>query len=104
MTKSAGCLPDVNVWLALASRRHARAGRAARWMDSLSGRACFCRATQAATMGAEVLDASRAWGVCDEIRSDSRVEFVRAAAELESEWPANWTASYLLAFACAVLL
>ena len=43
MTKSTGCLPDVNVWLALASR-------AAKWMDGLSGRACFCRVTQAALL------------------------------------------------------
>ena len=120
MTKSIGCLPDVNVWLALASRRHAHASRAARWMDNLSGKACFCRVTQAAllrlltnpaVMGAEVLGASRAWSVCDEIRSDSRVEFVREPAGLESEWrgltgggrtsPTNWTDSYLLAFARA---
>jgi hypothetical protein len=92
-------------------------------MNSLSGRACFCRVTQAAlprlladpaVMGAEVLGASRAWSVYDEIRSDSRVEFVREPVGLESEWrrltgggrawPANWTGSYLLAFARAVLL
>ncbi len=120
MTKSTGCLPDVNVWLALASRRHARASRAAMWMDNLPGRACFCRVTQTAllrlltnpaVMGAEVLDGSRAWSVYDEIRSDSRVEFVPEPAGLESEWrrltgggsssPANWTDSYLLAFARA---
>ncbi|MEK7754852.1 MAG: TA system VapC family ribonuclease toxin [Acidobacteriota bacterium] len=113
-------MPDVNVWLALASRRHAHTSRAARWMDSLSGTACFCRVTQAAllrlltnpaVMGAEVLDASRAWSVYDQIRSDSRVEFVREPVGLESEWrrltgggpasPANWTGSYLLAFALA---
>ena len=95
MTKSTGCLPDVNVWLALASRRHAHASRAAKWMDSLSRTACFCRVTQAAllrlltnpaVMGAEVLDASRAWGVYDEIRSDSRVEFAPEPVGLESEW------------------
>jgi len=108
------------VWLALASRRHAHASRAAKWMDGLSGRACFCRATQAAllrlltnpaVMGAEVLDSIRAWSVYDQIRSDSRVDFVWEPAGLESEWrrltggghasPTNWTDSYLLAFARA---
>jgi predicted nucleic acid-binding protein len=89
-------------------------------MDTLSGKACFCRVTQAAllrlltnpaVMGAEVIDASRAWGVYDEIRSDSRVEFATEPVGLESEWrrlagggrasPTNWTDSYLLAFARA---
>jgi predicted nucleic acid-binding protein len=60
-------------------------------------------------VGTEVLDASRAWSVYDEIRSDSRVEFVGEPVGLESEWqrltgggrasPTNWTDSYLLAFA-----
>jgi toxin-antitoxin system PIN domain toxin len=89
-------------------------------MAGLSGRACFCRVTQAAllrlltnpaVMGAEALDADRAWSVYDRIRTDSRVEYVWEPAGLESEWrrftgggrtsPTNWTDSYLLAFARA---
>ncbi len=56
-------------------------------MDGLSGKADFRRVTQAAVMGAEVLDANRAWSVYDEIHSDSRVGFVWEPAGLESEWP-----------------
>lgn len=88
-------------------------------MDSLSGRACFCRVTQAAllrlltnpaVMGAETLDALRAWGVYDEMLSDSRVGFLSEPAGIEAQWrqlgnrggsPANWTDSYLVAFARA---
>ena len=56
-------------------------------MDGLSGKANFRRVTQAAVMGAEVLDANRAWSVYEEIHSDSQVEFVWEPAGLESEWP-----------------
>jgi toxin-antitoxin system PIN domain toxin len=118
--KSTKCLPDVNVWLALASRRHVHAARASIWMRDFSGVACFCRVTQAgllrlltnpAAMGAEVLDSSRAWKIYDEMLTDPRVEFAAEPMDLEDEWrrltrggrvsPPNWTDSYLQAFARA---
>jgi hypothetical protein len=119
---STGCLPDVNVWLALASRRHTHARRAAEWMERVTARVSFCRVTQAgllrlltnpAVMGAETLEARRAWRVYDEIASDSRVGFLPEPPGLEAEWrrvteaggsSANWTGSYLVAFARAANL
>jgi predicted nucleic acid-binding protein len=40
------CLPDVNVWIAIAAdEHHATAGQ---WFDTVSVPVCFCRVTQMA--------------------------------------------------------
>lgn len=41
MPKSRSFLPDVNVWLALASRRHVHAQRCGNWLNSLESPEIF---------------------------------------------------------------
>ena len=47
MPKSKICLPDINVWIALASDRHLHHAPAIEWFLSLErSSAAFCRVTQ----------------------------------------------------------
>ncbi|MGH9632673.1 MAG: TA system VapC family ribonuclease toxin [Bryobacteraceae bacterium] len=114
-------LPDVNVWLALASRRHVHASICSSWINSIqSGVAAFCRVTQMgllrlltseAVMGSDVLSSSDAWRVYRKIREDERIQFAPEPFALETEWkkltaldhptPKIWTDAYLAAFARA---
>jgi uncharacterized protein len=79
-----GWLPDVNVWIALASDRHEHHALARRWFDSLAQAACFCRVTQMAflrlltnskVMGEDVLSPSNALAVYADLLTDERVRF-----------------------------
>ena len=46
MPRSTTFLPDVNVWVALASERHIHNQAAARWFEGIGdGQAVFCRIT-----------------------------------------------------------
>ena len=119
MPRSKNFLPDVNVWLALASSHHVHAGSAAAWLDGVtSGEAAFCRVTQMGllrlltdpkVMGAGVLNQPAAWQVYDRMRSDVRVGFAVEPPGLEKVWRAEtrsaraghrrWTDAYLFAFA-----
>lgn len=112
-------LPDANVWLALASRRHAMAERGAAWVAAVeAGPIGFCRITQIgllrlltnrAVMGSEVLNQTEAWRVYDRICTDSRILFLPEPDGVGHVWrrlssgrfaAANqWTDAYLLAFA-----
>lgn len=123
MPKSTIFLPDVNVWLALASQRHVHASICANWLDSIqSGWAVvvFCRVTQMgllrlltheSVMGQDVLSSREAWNVYRTILSDERIQFAPEPLTVESEWrkltmydrpaPKRWTDAYLIAFARA---
>ena len=119
MPKSKNFLPDVNVWLALASRRHVHAGSAAAWLGSIvSGDVIFCRVTQMGllrlltnpkVMGTDVLSQLQAWRVYDRMLSDPRMDFSAEPSGLEKirrpetrsarDGHRVWTDSYLSAFA-----
>ena len=119
MPKSKIFLPDVNVWLALASRRHVHNERAARWFEGVDrDQAAFCRITQMGllrlltnqhAMGRDAVTQVEAWAVYRRISSDERVHFLTEPAGIEEVWhgmtrksqPATnvWTDAYLQAFA-----
>ena len=113
-----GWLPDVNVWIALASDRHEHHAIARPWFDSLTQVACFCRVTQMAflrlltnskIMDEDVLSPSNALAVYADLLTDERVRFPAESNEVEKTWlslmnvPAAsrsaWTDAYLVAFA-----
>ena len=121
MPRSKIFLPDVNVWLALASQRHIHAAVCGRWWDSIdSDEVVFCRVTQMgllrlltheSVMGREVLSSRDAWRAYRTIVGDDRVRFAPEPLALEPEWtkltaqdrptPKIWTDAYLAAFARA---
>lgn len=114
-------LPDVNVWLALASLRHARARVCSDWLESVnSASLVFCRVTQMgllrlltneSVMGSDVLSSRSAWRAYQTISADERMSFAAEPLELEHAWkkltshdrptPKVWTDAYLSAFAQA---
>jgi uncharacterized protein len=114
-------LPDVNVWLALASQRHVHAPVSGAWLNSIQdGDVAFCRVTQMgllrlltheSVMGIDVLPSREAWRVYRNILADERIRFVAEPFGLEEEWkkittqdrpiPKMWTDAYLIAFARA---
>jgi|SRR5450432_4155195 toxin-antitoxin system PIN domain toxin len=114
-------LPDVNVWLALASQRHVHAVRCSEWLDSEApDGAVFCRVTQmgllrllanATVMGDDVLTSRGAWRAYRNILADERIGFAPEPMALEDHWrkltsldrpaPKLWTDAYLSAFARA---
>lgn len=113
-----GWLPDVNVWVALASDRHEHHSMARQWFESLTQGACFCRVTQMAflrlltnrkVMGEDVRSPIEALAVYADLRNDERVRFAAEPDDLERTWlllmnvpAANgsvWTDAYLVAFA-----
>lgn len=119
MLRSRTFLPDVNVWLALASSRHIHNQAAAHWFDGVSeGQAVFCRITQMAllrlltnarVMGVDVLGPVKAWSVYQALTQDPRVQFSVEPPGLERAWleltrhpqvaQNGWTDTYLQAFA-----
>jgi toxin-antitoxin system PIN domain toxin len=114
-------LPDVNVWLALASQRHAHSVRCGKWLDTVTtDGAVFCRVTQmgllrlltnATVMGSDVLTSRNAWRAFRSILADERIGFAPEPLALEDHWrkltsldrpaPKLWTDAYLSAFARA---
>ncbi len=114
-------LPDVNVWLALASQRHVHAPICGSWLNSIqSGEVVFCRVTQigllrllthTSVMGSDVLSSREAWRTYQTILADERIQFSPEPFTLEQEWrkvttqdrpaPKIWTDAYLVAFARA---
>ena len=119
MPRSKTFLPDVNVWLALASRRHVHATICSDWLNSIDGdQVAFCRVTQMgllrlltneSVMGSDVLASRDAWRVYRSMLADERLEFAPEPFTLEPEWrkltsqerptPRIWTDAYLAAFA-----
>jgi hypothetical protein len=114
-------LPDVNVWLALASKRHIHATICGNWLNDLDFvEIAFCRVTQMAllrlltneaVMGSDVLISKEAWRIYRTLLADVRVQFAQEPFALEPEWrkltmlerptPKIWTDAYLAAFARA---
>src|SRR5690242_11744028 len=119
MPNSKNFLPDVNVWLALASPRHVHSGVCSCWLDSITAReVSFCRITQMGllrlltmegVMGADVLSSREAWQTYRLMASDERISFISEPPALEPEWrkltnydrpaPKLWTDAYLAALA-----
>lgn len=119
MPTSTTYLPDVNVWLALASSRHFHAPVCAAWLNGLeSAGVAFCRVTQmgllrllttASIMGTDVLTSRAAWRAYRTLLSDPRLRFAPEPPGLDAEWqqlmsqnhpaPKLWTDAYLAAFA-----
>jgi uncharacterized protein len=113
-----GWLPDVNVWIALASDRHEHHAVARQWFESLTQVACFCRVTQMAllrlltnpkVMGEDALSPIESWAVYADLRTDERVRFIAEPDNIEETWislmntlkasGSVWTDAYLVAFA-----
>jgi uncharacterized protein len=114
-------LPDVNVWIALASRRHVHAAVCASWLNSIeSSQVAFCRVTQMGLlrlltheviMGSDQLSSRAAWRTYRTFLTDDRIQFAPEPFNLEEEWqklttfdrpmPKIWTDAYLIAFARA---
>lgn len=112
-------MPDVNVWLALASRRHAHHPLATAWLDTVGeAAAVFCRVTQMGllrlltnrhVMGVDVLSQAGAWRVYHKVRADSRTAILAEPPGIEPVWQrlsqageaaaSSWTDAYLQAFA-----
>ncbi len=111
--------PDVNVWVALAWRRHIHSEKARLWFEEASGEQFFfCRITQISVLrlltteralGGDVHTMAGAWKLWDRITADDRIAFVsepeglertfRRASQLPSSSPKVWADAYLLAFA-----
>jgi toxin-antitoxin system PIN domain toxin len=111
-------LPDVNVWLALASARHIHRGVAEQWFESLEDEEpLFCRFTQMgllrlltteAVMDVDVMTQRQAWSAYDSFVRDSGARFVYEPRTIEDSFrnwsrsgtasPKDWTDSYLAAF------
>jgi hypothetical protein len=112
-------LPDINVWIALASDRHTHHERAKAWFSEIEANgATFCRITQmgflrlitnAHVMGPDVATQKQAWKVYAALSRDERVTFLNELPGIEEEWRKltqgitsstnTWTDAYLAAFA-----
>lgn len=114
----AGCLPDVNVWIALASDRHEHHDSARLWFDAAVAPVCFCRVTQMSflrlltnpkVMGDDSLTPAGAIAVYRQLANDERVLFAPEPPNIENTWISlmsaraasggTWTDAYLAAFA-----
>ena len=112
-------LPDINVWVALASDGHVHHGRAGDWFRATAeAGAAFCRVTQMGflrlltntrVMGDDVLSQRQAWIVCEQLARDHRVVFAMEPVNIEPVWKkltqsafaatSLWTDAYIAAFA-----
>jgi toxin-antitoxin system PIN domain toxin len=112
-------LPDINVWIALASDRHVHHEAGKNWFAEVEpGGAAFCRVTQMGflrlitnrqVMGADVVTQKEAWQVYQKLSRDPRVTFLHEPSGIEDEWRQltqsgststnTWTDAYLAAFA-----
>jgi toxin-antitoxin system PIN domain toxin len=112
-------LPDINVWIALASDRHVHHETAKNWFVEIEpGGAAFCRVTQMGflrlitnrhVMGVDVVTQKEAWQVYQTLSKDQRVTFFHEPSGIEDGWRRltqggtaatnTWTDAYLSAFA-----
>jgi uncharacterized protein len=112
-------LPDINVWIALASDRHTHHERAKEWFSGIElDGAAFCRITQMGflrlitnhrVMGSDVATQKQAWHIYETLSRDERVTVVDELLGVYEEWrrltqrasPSTntWTDAYLAAFA-----
>jgi uncharacterized protein len=89
-------LPDLNVWVALASDRHFHHKLARDWFASVGeASAAFCRVTQmgflrlltnSRIMGDDVLNQRQAWSVYEQLAGDPRVIFALEPPDVEPVW------------------
>src|ERR1700742_4893509 len=89
-------LPDVNVWIALASDRHVHHPAAKAWFNGIGTmEAAFCRITELGflrlltnrtVMGSDVLTPIAAWRVYDELRMDPRTTFLEEHRGFQTAW------------------
>jgi len=89
-------LPDINVWIALASDRHVHHEEAKKWFAEIEpGGAAFCRVTQMGclrlitnrhVMGADVVTQKEAWQVYQNLSKDQRVTFLHEPSGIEDGW------------------
>ena len=112
-------LPDINVWVALASDRHVHHGLARDWFTARREAIfAFCRVTQmgflrlltnARVMGDDVLNQRQAWGVYEQFAENPRVVFALEPPDIEPVWKkltqsafaatGLWTDAYIAALA-----
>ncbi len=112
-------LPDINVWVALASDRHVHHRLARDWFAAIrEAGTAFCRVTQmgflrlltnSRVMAADVLNQRQAWGVYDQLVRDQRVVFALDPPDIEPVWKkltqsafavtGLWTDAYIAALA-----
>lgn len=111
-------LLDVNVWLALAFKRHVRHNSAVSWFRPASGPCVFCRFTQAgflrlasnpSALGPAAVSLSDARRAYDRLFADPRSAFSDEPSGIEAVWRSNtqavtlspkvWNDAYLAAFA-----
>jgi uncharacterized protein len=119
-TLAALSVPDINVWLALATPEHIHNVIAKRWWQQQEGLIAFARLSQlgllrlmttAAAMDEKPLTITEAWRVYDRFYDDDRVTFVAEPAEVEKEFrlravgraasPKIWGDAWMLAIASA---
>ena len=110
-------IPDINVWLALATD-HIHHATAVDWWERYGGSIGFCRMTQvgflrllttAAVMNGRPLQMKQAWRVYDELSADERVDLLTEPLNMEQSFRGNsstrlaspklWVDAYLSAFA-----
>lgn len=113
-------LLDAGVWLAAVWGGHVHHPMVAAWFERQTSSLVLCRVTQmsllrllsnAAVMGADVVERRGAWRVIDELRADRRVTWADEPPHVESIWRALsaredgghklWTDDYLASFAQA---
>ena len=114
-------LPDVNLWIALASHGHVHHPAALHWFgQTLTHELAFCRITQMGllrlltnrhAMGANVLTPANAWRVYDDFARNPRIVFAKEPTGIEIQWRNHvqqpeqsvnsWTDAYLASFATA---
>ena len=112
-------LPDINVWVALASDRHVHHGVARDWFTAIGeAGTAFCRVTQmgflrlltnSRVMGEDVLNQRQAWSVYEQLARDQRVVFALEPPDIEPVWKkltqsafrvtGLWTDAYIAALA-----
>lgn len=115
------CLPDINVWLAIAFDRKKEHAAAKAWFDTQADDSCFfCRYTQqgflrlcsnASMFGEDAKTMPEAWRMLDEFLDDLRVGFLDEPQDLATQWRAYahrplkatnlWNDAFLAAFAKA---
>jgi toxin-antitoxin system PIN domain toxin len=115
------CLPDVNVWLALAVETHQHHSVAKDWIQESDGdQLLFCRITEmgllrlltnARVMGGSPLTTLAAWNVRDQLLRDPFIHMADEPAQFQEHWrrtsragkigPNFWTDAYLVSFCAA---
>lgn len=117
MPKSKIYLPDVNVWLALATEKHAHHRIARAWLAGAledDAELAFCRVTQMGllrlltferVMGEDVLSQGKAWAAYRAIEAELQTRFFEEARGFEEAWEKNsglprsavkhWTDAYI---------